>query len=184
MHIADWYSTFCSFVNVNPQDGYAVKHGLPDIDSVNLWPLISGEVDESPRTEIIISEHGLISGDYKLLIGNHNYAIWTEPIWPDSDTPPQKDLQSTTLSCVWPHQVCLFNVVEDPSESNNIAKDYPSLVETMKGRLDVATRSFYEMESVGEDSCPPEFDLKVIVGTGRTYVLHSFISVISVIVFE
>lgn len=108
-----------------------------------------------------------------LCTGNHNYAIWTEPVWPHMDTPSQKDLQSSSLSCVWPHLVCLFNVADDPSETENIAKDNPDLVTTMKARLDVVTRSFYEMKSVGTDSCPPDFDLKVNVGTGRAYVIST-----------
>merc|ERR1719474_1976687 len=137
-----------------------------------MWPLISGNVEESPRTEVIVSDHGFISGDYKLLIGNHNYAIWTGSVWPDSSTPPQKDLQFTSLSCVWPHLVCLFNVAEDPSETNNIAKENPELVQSLKDRLDAESRSFYEMKSLGTDSCPPEFDLKVNVGTGRSSNQH------------
>ncbi len=49
MHIADWYSTFCALAGVDPTDESAAKAKLPPIDSLNMWPLISGENLTSPR---------------------------------------------------------------------------------------------------------------------------------------
>lgn len=51
--ITDWWSTFCALVNVDPRDTVAVDAGVPDI------ALISGTVDESPRTELIVLEYTL-----------------------------------------------------------------------------------------------------------------------------
>lgn len=42
IHIADWYSTFCYLAGVDPNDTEAEKYGLPPIDSLNVWDIISG----------------------------------------------------------------------------------------------------------------------------------------------
>ena len=52
IHIADWYSTFCSLAGVDPTDERAAKAKLPPIDSLNVWPLISGQNSTSPRVNI------------------------------------------------------------------------------------------------------------------------------------
>jgi arylsulfatase A-like enzyme len=51
----DWYATFAFLAGADPTDHKAAKAGLPPIDSVNQWPVISGQVTsllESPRTEV------------------------------------------------------------------------------------------------------------------------------------
>ena len=86
IHIADWYSTFCALAGVDPTDERAEKAKLPPIDSLNMWPLISGENSTSPRTDIPISNVTLISGDYKILIGDVMQSKWMD--W--SDLPKQQ----------------------------------------------------------------------------------------------
>ena len=46
---ASRYATFCSLAGVDPTDAIAAAHGLPPIDSVNVWPLLTGATTESPR---------------------------------------------------------------------------------------------------------------------------------------
>ena len=55
---------------VDPTDTLAAQSGLPPIDSLNMWPLLKGEVTKSPRTEIPLSPQHLISGDFKLMLGS------------------------------------------------------------------------------------------------------------------
>ena len=61
----------------------AANANLPGIDSINMWPLLSGKNNTSPRNEIIIGDTtslypnaggktlvgGIIINDYKLIIG-------------------------------------------------------------------------------------------------------------------
>lgn len=61
---------------IEASDSDAVAMGLPDVDGYNLWPLISGEVTSSPRTELVISPTVLISGAFKLNTGISKYALW------------------------------------------------------------------------------------------------------------
>ena len=87
IHIADWYATFCALAGVDPKDEGATQAKLPPIDSMNMWPLISGASSTSPRIDIPVSNKTLISGDYKILIGEVHQACWTGPQSPNITIP-------------------------------------------------------------------------------------------------
>merc|ERR1711997_333439 len=98
MHLADWYATFCSLAGIEVADTAATNQGLPDVDGLNMWPLISGQAKESPRTELAISHDAFIWNNYKLLTGSHKYAIWQEAKWPNSASDTQDVIEANTLS--------------------------------------------------------------------------------------
>ena len=52
IHGCDWFATFCALANVSKADPVAVAHGFADVDSLDMWPLLTGAVHVSPRTEI------------------------------------------------------------------------------------------------------------------------------------
>ena len=112
-YIADWYE----------HDKAAVAAGLLDVDDVDLGSLLRGEQLDVGDRELVISSHTLIRGDYKVLVGNHYYAVWGAAVWPDRDTPAQAELKQTTLSCT--RRPCLFNEAEDPSETSNLYSEGP-----------------------------------------------------------
>jgi len=74
MHLADWYGTFCFLAGVSQEDDVAVKNSLPDVDSINLWPTLSGEAGAA-RTGIQVSPVTLIEGRWKLLTGPDSGSI-------------------------------------------------------------------------------------------------------------
>ena len=131
MHIADWYSTFCALAGVDPTDESAAKANLPPIDSLNMWPLISGQTDTSPRTDIPISNVTLISGDYKILTGTVKLAGWTGPQFPNN-TDPQRKI-SAKEDCG--DSGCLYNIRQDPGEHVNLAKSMPDVLKQMQKKL-------------------------------------------------
>jgi len=102
-----------------------------------------------------------------LMIGGFfRYAIWQSPVWPDIETPDQDVLDQQVLKCLI-DAPCLFNIVEDESEIMNVAEMYPNILENMKQRFQIMTKSFYENDRVGTDSCPEDYNLEVQVGAGR-----------------
>ena len=131
IHIADWYATLCALANVDPNDEKAAKAKLPPIDSLNMWPLISGQNSTSPRTDIPISQVALISGDFKILIGTVKLAGWTGPVFPNSTHP--KGGISTEKSCG--DHGCLYNIKDDPLEHTDLAKTMPDKLKEMRGQL-------------------------------------------------
>ena len=117
IHLADWYSTFCNLASVNPTDERAAKDNLPPLDSMNMWPLISGQTMDSPREGIPISNTTLISGNYRILTGVVPLAGWTGPQFPNQ-TNPNGGIP-TEHDCS--NSGCLYNIMEDPEERTDLA---------------------------------------------------------------
>jgi len=88
-HIADWYTTFCTLVGVDPTDKSAAEVGLPPVDGVDLMPLITGE-KKNVRDEIYLSRKALIVGDMKLIVGTIPFNHWSGPVYPNNTCAPCK----------------------------------------------------------------------------------------------
>jgi len=129
VHVCDWYATFAYLAGVDPTDNVP---GFPATDSINVWPLISGQTKTSPRTEIPLSSFpgvlngiphalSLISGPYKLLLGEIPISGWTGPQYPNN-----------TGTIVGPALLenciggCLYNIIEDPTEHQELSSQFPT----------------------------------------------------------
>ena len=128
IHLADWYATFCAIAGVDPTDDRAAKAKLPPIDSMNMWPLISGGTTESPQKDVPASYYTLISSDYKIITGRVNQAGWTDLQYPNMTNPAK-----TVLDCG--DAGCLFNIVQDPEECVNLAQKEPVTLKMMQQKL-------------------------------------------------
>ena len=155
IHIADWYGTLSELAGVDPTDPVAAAAGLPAVDSVNVWPLISGQNETSPRWELPVSPTTLIQGRYKLLTGPQSEATWGGPQYPNASSPAHPIDPGPTVHC---DQIggCLFDVIADPTEHNNIASSNAGLVQSMTDRLAVLSKGFYSNNDTAFDLiCPP-----------------------------
>lgn len=158
MHVADWYKTYCMLGGGSEEecqsDPSAASSHLPPVDSINLWPYISGQVAESPRTEIPVELNGnslvLIQGKYKLLRGPQDIAGWEGPIYPNASTSAH-DPNDVHLACNPASGGCLFDVVGDPTEQNDIAAANPDIVASMAARLQELMPTFYSNNETGVD---------------------------------
>jgi len=86
IHIADWYSTFTGLAGVDPTDHLAAASALPAIDSIDMWPFLSGQVDTSPRDTIPIAGDCLVHGDWKLITDKTSPDFWQGPTYPNSSS--------------------------------------------------------------------------------------------------
>jgi len=165
MHIADWYRTFANLAGVDAEDYRAAQYGLPPIDSLDMWPLISGANLTSPRTEIPFTPDAIIQGNYKLLTGGDNtYAVWTGPVYPNR-TSNLKQLNEK-LHC---HHGCLFDVVNDPSERNDISKQNPNIVLQMQQALFRARQFFYQNQEKGPNYCGTHDDASCFCSLSKRF---------------
>lgn len=124
LHLADWYPTFLGLA------GLAAEH---DIDGTDQWPAINGFRGANPRESILHNvdvneERGtfqacMFDGRYKLIWG-----------------------QSYLLKRSQPHlrySEQLYDVIRDPSETNNIAQQKPRVVEQLKRNIMAAKNTTY-----------------------------------------
>lgn len=142
IHVADWYTTFCHLAGVDATDERAAAAGLPPVDGLNQWPLLSGD-GNGVRHEIHVSAKTLIQGNYKLLTGFGEFARNTSWFFP---TP------FVLMNGRWPGygwlsilytytrfrycgRGCLYNIFEDPEEKEDVAARHPQLREDMLARL-------------------------------------------------
>ena len=138
-------------------DETAEKAGLPTVDALDIWPLLAGEVDESPRKEIPLSRSSLIVDQHKLIWSPNKlveFASWTGPKYPNAST-TDEDTRAT-LNC---SSGCLFNVDKDPGEHKDLAAEEPDRVASMKQRLEELQDTFFDNNDKGVDSCPPDIDM-------------------------
>ena len=151
IHLADWYGTFCAIAGVDPTDEKAAKAKLPPVDSYNMWPLISGKTDTSPHTDVPVSNVTLISGDYKILLGNVNQAGWTGPQYPNQ-TNPNGGIAAVE-HCG--DDGCLYNIKDDPEERNNIATKEPETLKKMQDKLKNYQATYFNPDRgpVSPDAC-------------------------------
>lgn len=148
IHIADWYGTFCAMAGVSMEDDLAEAYGLPPVDSVNHWPLLSGQIPAGGgnRTEIHVSVVTLIQGRWKLLTGSDPASVnkhQHEGVVPFNSyrVGYGVDALHSILAMAIPpygmacHTGCLFDILADPTESHDVAAENPMVVSAMWKRL-------------------------------------------------
>ena len=141
--IEDWFSTFCALAGVDPTDARAAAAGLPPIDSLNLGPLLSGANATPPRAEVVLGAtaggdqaagattvQGFInaSSGLKVLTGGLAWSSWPTAIAPGPGNGPPNVAHNCSPAC-------LFDVLADPSEREDLAAARPAETAAMLARL-------------------------------------------------
>jgi arylsulfatase I/J len=155
VHICDWYKTLPMLAGVDVMSSTTLPETsrVPPVDAVNVWPLLMGQVETSPRHEIPLSQHSLIVGDYKLIWKDQvKESGWTGSLSPNASSVPD----DTVVNC---SSGCLFHVARDRGEHFNLASEEPQRVQVMKERLIELRKGFFENDDRGLDSCPPDIDM-------------------------
>mmetsp|Transcript_10214 Transcript_10214/g.26156 ORF Transcript_10214/g.26156 Transcript_10214/m.26156 type:complete len:421 (-) Transcript_10214:5-1267(-) len=163
--MADWYATFCSLAGVDPTDTMAAAAGLPPIDSKNVWSTLTGESKAAVREVLpavveFAPGHGgnsnvsalLIGERWKFLIGQQVLSYWQSPDFPNASSVPYGQLWDPSLRelCL----PCLFDVIADPGEHNNVAKENPDIVKEAFAALATARQTLFDRGSLKDtDAC-------------------------------
>jgi arylsulfatase B len=145
IHVADWYTTFCSIAGISHVDERAAKAGLPPVDGIDHSALLIGTASPGTgnRTEIHHSVRALTQGRWKLITGGYMDELTQFPMgapligWSDYGNGWGFDaVRNTYLSFKNCASGCLYDVIADPSEKDNKAKTEPDILAQMKARLD------------------------------------------------
>eukprot|EP00040_Diaphanoeca_grandis_P042901 m.266368 g.266368 ORF g.266368 m.266368 type:complete len:678 (+) comp66964_c0_seq1:198-2231(+) len=131
LHISDWYATFAVLGGIDPEDNC---EGCVSIDGVNIWPSITKTSTHPPRTELLIGVGGAaFAGAYR----NNTYKIIAKGAGGLVQDGWSAQYPGTT-SVIAPPKVrcnpCLFDVVNDPRETNDLSTSMPELTAAMMSR--------------------------------------------------
>ena len=170
--IWDWYGTFCSLAGIDQEDHRAAAAKLPPVDSVDLWPVLSGAVAPSagPRREValgtcanavhgdvfcqgsnpgptdvngVIAVDDVTGGLFKLIRGVVPEAVWTGPLAPNGTNPGS----GRSIDCG--EQGCLFRLDTDPTEHVDLNADnatrsqYAQLVTRLSARIEAHRKTVF-----------------------------------------
>lgn len=145
IHIADWYATFCKLAGI---DLYDSGPGKFPVDGMDVWPIISGINSITPHSEIVLgynftNKGSIISKGYKLIVGSQgkgcNRFMWSPLDYPCSDGPSGEDCDP----------YCLYNIISDPSEKNNLVNTKPNLLQEMLSKYHAYSKEPRDMQDQG-----------------------------------
>ena len=149
IHIADWYPTFCKMAGVDPSDSGPGK--LP-VDGLDVWPIISGANATTQHEEIVLgynftrfnSANGaIIVGEYKLVVGIQDHGcdnlMFTPLDYPCSQGAKGDDCDP----------YCLYNIIEDPGERQDLTKTKPDVLKMMVDRYKAHAKEPQDMLDQG-----------------------------------
>ena len=166
MHITDWYATLCHVAgDIDPFDykANASSDYLPPIDSLNMWEWLIQSNKTCPRKEIFLasgetvstgSDGGMIyGGRYKLLFGIQSPAFWTTDDYPNGTYAEPVSIDCGNMT----HGGCLFDLMEDPTEHNDLAgnETYNSIMEEIRARfIELSNTTYmYDRGEVDPNCC-------------------------------
>lgn len=166
-HVTDLYATFCALAGVSPEDS---NRGVPNVDSVDIWPLVTGANTTSPRAELPLSigppgddgcsdatgpssagrSGALIVGRYKLIVGTTCPAHWAGP-----------DSPNGTAESPFMHKCgdgCLFDLLADPGEHKDLAADpaHAATFATLQERIGVLREEVFQTPYDASPMTPEE----------------------------
>jgi arylsulfatase I/J len=155
VHIADWYRTLSEGIaGLDPVDYRAAQSGLPPIDSLNKWPMLSGQNLTSPRETAgwLVTGSALLMGRWKYVKGGAmmSEAAQGGPHYPNAST-ALDPIENHKFKC--PKQGCLFDVVADPTEASEISQQHPEIVDQLHAELVKQAATMWAADHAEDPRC-------------------------------
>ncbi|MEO5802666.1 MAG: arylsulfatase [Verrucomicrobiota bacterium] len=125
-HMVDWYPTLLNLT------GASLQQKLP-LDGKDIWSCLT-QGKPSPRNEILMNTTPVLGairvGDWKFVLHEEKSAVKSEE---------GKKKKNTRASAV-ETKVELFNLVDDPSESKNLAEENPKKLKELRARYEILAK--------------------------------------------
>ncbi|XP_055357297.1 arylsulfatase J-like [Paramacrobiotus metropolitanus] len=148
-HISDWLPTLYEAAGGR-------EDSSEDIDGKSQWKQILGHNDQPARTDILINvdevagQAVLVTSNWKLLIGPDKFLQKGEIKWyrppGTSDTFPRRQESNASIkcapaaltekrSCDGTVRYCLYDLTNDPCETDNVANEQPGIMTQLLGTI-------------------------------------------------
>ena len=152
VHVADWYGTLSRLAGVDPTDDWAAASGLPPVDSLDVWPMLSGANLTSPRASFLVTRDLLVHGRWKYVRGGAKMieAAWGGPHYPNASTAADP-IDAHAFAC--PAQGCLYDVVADVEERHEVSAQHPDVVARLRAELDAEARTIWSTAHEDDPQC-------------------------------
>eukprot|EP00948_MAST-09A_sp_MAST-9A-sp1_P000778 g778.t1 len=174
IHIADWYGTLCNLAESKiPQsarkqnnlyscfhDGLAVSSQLPDVDSKDQWPILMGtsSEDTTGRETILVHPNLLIHNEWKYAAPSTVMieSAWGGPFYPNKTTADTGDAIDQHRFVCSATTGCLFNIVDDVEERNDVAEQFPDIVTQMQKLMEQERKTIWSQSHENDPLCRKE----------------------------
>ena len=153
IHIADWYTTFCKLAGVDPDDSGTGKF---PVDGLDVWPIITGENEKTQHEEIVLGynfdfnhpgQGAIIVDNYKLIVGLQNAFECDSLGWRPLDYPCSNGLEGPDCD-----PYCLYDIINDPTEKNDLSKKNPEILNKLRDRYHSYSVESRDMQDQGYHS--------------------------------
>lgn len=121
-------------------------------------PYLFGKDQESPRTEMHVSEFTLISGKYKLITGGGlpqntlrrftKHIVAFDGYWAGYGVKASIDTLTKYRNC---RKGCLYNIIDDPYETKELSREKKELLDQMMAQLKEKNKSLFRPNRGKED---------------------------------
>jgi hypothetical protein len=159
--VEDWWATLLGLAGVDASDAPAAAAGLPPPDSIDQWPFLSGQTSVPPRAEVwkawangdgpregaaVMQGITNTSTGWHLLIDDVEVNCWAGPHSPNASASCGG---GGALACGRPDapvrgkRGCLFNVLADPGQHDDVADAHPEIVAALYARLQAVNSTAY-----------------------------------------
>jgi arylsulfatase B len=180
-HIVDFYATFAGLAGVPAAD----PHGPdPSIDSLDLWPWLSGATPNSPRDAgLTVLDHSMYrnvttgairNGKYKLLVGGSfssgvgpEMGEWAAS-WYGLFSPNSTFNGTDTYACP-PSAPCLYDLEADPTEHVDLSASLPAVTAQMLSTF-YSLNATYHPPVLGPAPEPGPMCAAVTKADGKMYI--------------
>lgn len=153
-HMVDLYATFLGLAGLPAAD----PGGPAPVDSLDLWPFLSGAAPASPRADATgvptVLDHNmfsasasgaLIAGGWKLLVGPRGgepFASWYGRFSPNASH-PAPIINETACGSDGPHGGCLFDLRADPEERTDLAAAQPARLAQLQAAFAALEKTYH-----------------------------------------
>ena len=161
-HIADYYPTIAKLAGVDPTDTVVYNGTARPIDGRDMWPVLTGQAADLGREWLPTTNQSLVwNSRWKLITAapaTHWYTQETgwlsnnRTAWPCR----ARGLPGRNISTqgIWDCMVCsdaepcLFDIIADPEERTDVAKQHPDIVTRMQAQMPLVNFNTYTDEAL------------------------------------